>query len=138
MPLWGVLYAGAFGAAADDGQPPPPDVAGAAVFRSVGCSGCHGPNGQGSVGVPALTSTHLRFPAFADHVQWVRTGSPSGSMPAFGEALSDTQLRDVVCYERVRLSHAPMPAECEVAGAPGPQRTVGLRTNRPAIRPPSS
>ena len=124
LPFWGFLYVGAFGnrhktAVVD------PLVAGAVVYRSAGCSGCHGANGEGGVG-PALQNgdAKITFPNIADQIAWVQTGSISkpkgtlygdpnrpggqrkvqvGAMPAFAGTLSQTQIEDVVQYEREKL-----------------------------------
>ena len=130
LPLWAVLYGGAFGerASTEEG----PVQAGATVFRAQGCSGCHGPTGGGGVG-PALDNVLKTFPDFADHVAWVRSGSgPSkgqpygatgkiatGGMPAFPD-LTDEEVVAVVCHERVTFAKAdPLPPECDPAAANG-------------------
>jgi mono/diheme cytochrome c family protein len=124
LPFWGFLYVGAFGnrhkAVVQD-----PLVIGAQVYRSAGCSGCHGANGEGAVG-PALEKgdAAVTFPNVADQIEWVRTGSLSkpkgtpygnpnraggqrkvtaGVMPAFSGTLTDSQIAAVVQYEREKL-----------------------------------
>ena len=80
LPLWAIVYMGAFGGPAGGGGPAHrrPDL------RSAGCGGCHGPGGEGGVG-PALAGgeTKLTFPNEADHVKWVEDGSQTGQ----GQAL---------------------------------------------------
>jgi mono/diheme cytochrome c family protein len=123
LPLWAALYPGAFGnhkkVATTD-----PLVIGNTVFHSAGCSGCHGNQGEGGVG-PALHGgqSKLTFPNVSDQINWVKTGSApftgkkygdpnrpggqrgpaTGGMPAFGSSLSETQIEDVVNYERNQL-----------------------------------
>lgn len=123
LPLWAFLYPGAFSnhkkAIVSD-----PLTVGAGVYRSAGCSTCHGAGGEGGVG-PALHggASVKTFPAVADQVEWVRTGSTGkagqlygdpnraggqagpakGDMPGFAGSLSATQITDVVLYERTRL-----------------------------------
>jgi mono/diheme cytochrome c family protein len=123
IPLWAALYPGAFGnhtkATTTD-----PLVIGSTVFHSVGCAGCHGANGEGGVG-PALHGgqAKLTFPNVQDQINWVKTGSApfagkkygdpnrpggqhgpaTGGMPAFGSSLTETQIEDVVNYERNQL-----------------------------------
>lgn len=136
LPLWGVVYLGAFGnrtkAAAND-----PVVRGAALFTA-NCASCHGSNGEGGVG-PQLNSGEVlkEWPKLADHLAWVHTGGapfvgktigalnipvPANNiMPAFGTAnggsLSDQQIADVVCYERVSLGGGPEnPSNCPATG----------------------
>ena len=65
----------------------------------------------------------LTFPNIQDQINWVKTGSApftgkkygdpnrpggqhgpaTGGMPAFGSSLTDTQINDVVLYERNQL-----------------------------------
>lgn len=123
LPVWGFLYLGAFGNRSKP-QVVDPLVLGAQVYRSAGCSGCHGASGEGGVG-PALQNggAKLTFPNEDDQLSWVRTGSgpftgkpygdpnraggqrgpAKGIMPPFGSTLSDTQIRAVVKYEREKL-----------------------------------
>jgi mono/diheme cytochrome c family protein len=134
LPLWAVLYGGAFGErkVAAVGKV----AQGQAVYASAGCSGCHGPTGAGSGQFPSLHNVTKTFPTFAEHVAWVETGSAPykgqtygnsgrvaiGGMPAFGKALSPEEIVAVVCHERVDYGNQnPIPPECldTVAGAPG-------------------
>lgn len=122
LPLWGIVYLGAFGsrdkAAAND-----PVTRGAGIFAA-NCSSCHGASGQGGVGPKLAGGEVLKtWPNVADHVNWVHTGGapfvgkaygaqghtvPANNiMPAFGQAqggsLTDAQIQDVVAYERAGL-----------------------------------
>jgi mono/diheme cytochrome c family protein len=124
LPFWAVLYAGAFGERGNEG-PVDPLVLGAQVYKSAGCSSCHGPAGEGVTG-PALArgQAKLTFPNEADHIKWVREGSQaknigdpygdpnreggqhkvqSKGMPPFSGTLSQTQIEAVVKYEREKL-----------------------------------
>jgi mono/diheme cytochrome c family protein len=124
LPFWAILYAGAFGDR-EDKKVVDPLVLGAELFRAKGCSGCHGAQGEGSVG-PALAgeSVEQTFPDEADHIAWVKSGSigtaaapkPYGSpdrpggqrmslggMPSFSGSLSDAEVAAVVKYEREKL-----------------------------------
>jgi mono/diheme cytochrome c family protein len=128
LPLWAVLYGGAFGEreVAAEG----PLATGATVYRSAGCSGCHGPTGGGGVG-PAMDGVLETFPDFADHVSWIRTGSTpfrgqpygatgkiaTGGMPG-NESLSDEEVIAVVCHERITLGGGEMTPECEEGASP--------------------
>lgn len=136
LPLWGVLYLGAFGnrtkAAAND-----PVVVGQAIFAA-NCAACHGTNGEGGVG-PQLSSGEVLkvWPKLQDHINWVHTGGapyvgktigatnipvPANNvMPAFGQAnggnLTDLQIAAVVCYERVTFGGGPEDAtNCPATG----------------------
>jgi mono/diheme cytochrome c family protein len=124
LPLWAVLYSGAFGERKVQAEGPV--AKGQTVYRSAGCSGCHGPTGGGGVG-PALANVTKTFPTFADHVAWVESGSASvkgqpygatgkiatGGMPSFKAALSHEDIVAVVCHERVDFGKQnPPPPEC--------------------------
>ena len=98
--------------------PTDPLVLGAEIYKSSGCSGCHGGAGEGGVG-PKLSEgeTLLSFPDEQDHVDWVKSGSQpkigqpynargkvaAGGMPGFGGQLSDEEIEAVVLYEREKL-----------------------------------
>ncbi len=122
LPLWAIVYLGAFGTPKVVAQTP--EARGAAVFTKAGCSGCHGAKGEGGVG-PKLAGGEAKatFPTEADHIAWVETGSgpkrgqpygdagraggqhidKTGGMPAFKGQLSDEEIKDVVAYERNAL-----------------------------------
>jgi Cytochrome C oxidase, cbb3-type, subunit III len=88
------------------------------------CASCHGADGGGGVG-PALTGVLTTFGACADHEEWVTLGTAGfraagratygdsgkpvgggGTMPTFGDKLTDEQLKSVVSFERVRFGGA--------------------------------
>jgi mono/diheme cytochrome c family protein len=119
LPLWGVLYVGAFGT-----RPSHEEVETGATVYANNCASCHGASGQGGAG-PKLTGGEAvkTFPDEAAHVEWVHTGSgafkgklygdpareggqhgpASGGMPAFQGKLTDEQIDMVVAYEREEL-----------------------------------
>lgn len=124
LPFWAFLYAGAFGDRNATHEVDPLQL-GADVYRSAGCSACHGAAGEGGTG-PALAGEEVEktFPDEEAHIEWVRTGSigsPSspepygavdreggqrqskGGMPAFGGRLSEEEIAAVVQYEREQL-----------------------------------
>ena len=89
------------------------------------CSSCHGANGGGGGNFPAFVDGALdaTFPegTCSDMVEWVRlgsagwpeltygatgkeVGSSGAQMPAFGNVLSEEELRAVVLFERVQYS----------------------------------
>jgi mono/diheme cytochrome c family protein len=120
LPLWAIVYLGAFGTTGSANAAPN----GAAVYQKAGCSGCHGAKGEGGVG-PALAGgdAKVTFPNEADHIAWVETGSgphkgqpygdpnrpggqrvaKTGGMPAFKGQLTDAEIAAVVTYEREQL-----------------------------------
>jgi mono/diheme cytochrome c family protein len=121
LPLWGILYVGAFGTRG--GEAAAPD--GSIIFGN-NCAACHGATGGGGVG-PKLAGGEAKL-TFSDtggggrdaHIQWVTNGSAgvkgkgygdpnrpggqhiaqSGGMPAFGGRLSQQEIEAVVDYER--------------------------------------
>jgi mono/diheme cytochrome c family protein len=135
LPLWAILYSGAFGERKST-DTSDPVVRGAIVYRADGCSGCHGVSGQGGVG-PALTNVTKTFPNFADHIAWVKNGSAAlkgqpygatgkiatGGMPNHLD-MPEADLIAVVCHERVTYGkQTPPPPEC-VVGAPAADSTT--------------
>ncbi|MGI9022277.1 MAG: c-type cytochrome [Acidimicrobiales bacterium] len=120
LPLWAIVYIGAFGTAGDVNAAP----SGAAVYQKAGCGGCHGATGGGGVG-PALVGgeSKITFPNEADHIAWIETGSgsakgqpygdparpggarvaSSGGMPGFKGQLTDAEILAVTTYEREEL-----------------------------------
>jgi mono/diheme cytochrome c family protein len=124
LPLWAILYAGAFGERGGH-EEVPADQLGAQVYRSAGCSACHGAAGEGGVG-PELADGAVEetFPDEVAHVEWVKSGSigtptapkpygdpsrpggqrmSSGGMPSFAGQLSEEEIEAVVQYEREGL-----------------------------------
>jgi mono/diheme cytochrome c family protein len=116
LPLWAIIYVGAFGAQQTAAGPPN----GAQIYTQ-SCAGCHGPKGEGGVG-PKLAAgeSKLTFPTEADHIKWVEDGSQtakgkpygdpargkvasSGGMPPFKGQLSPEEIKAVVTYERDQL-----------------------------------
>lgn len=69
--------------------------AGAAVFETAGCGGCHTLAAAGSTGTVGPDLDELR-PALDDIVEQVTNGG--GAMPAFGGRLTEEQIRDVAAY----------------------------------------
>lgn len=105
-------------------------VAGRTVFR--GCAACHGTQGEGGAG-PPLTGVLETFPSCDDHVRWITLGSqrwvdevgPSygtqgkpvgGAMPSHEDTLSETELRQIAMYERVRFGESDIGTEKTACG----------------------
>ena len=122
LPLWGVVYLGAFGSRAKANANDPVTIGGTLFAQN--CSSCHGANGEGGGTGPQLNGGQVLkvWPTLQDHVNWVHTGGapfvgktigsqvkipvPANNvMPAFGQdhggSLTDLQIQQVVCYERV-------------------------------------
>lgn len=131
LPLWAVVFGGAFGERAS-GEATGWEAVGGRVYLTAGCSGCHGPSGGGGVG-PALKQSVLTFPDLAGHVSWIETGSApfagqaygagsrvaTGGMPGFADSLSPEEILAVACYERIRFAGEEPPQECLDLGSPG-------------------
>ena len=79
-----------------------PQQSGEALYKGI-CQDCHMPDGRGGVGAG-------EYPALAKNPKLAEPGYPISvvthglkSMPAFGGALSDQQIADVVNY--IRIGH---------------------------------
>jgi mono/diheme cytochrome c family protein len=122
LPLWGIVYLGAFGSRVKANANDPVTLGGTLFAQN--CSSCHGSNGEGGGTGPQLNGGEVLkvWPSLQDHINWVHTGGapfigksigslvkiavpPNNVMPAFGTdhggTLTDDQIKQVVCYERV-------------------------------------
>ncbi len=147
LPLWAFIYQWSL-------TPPTravtgPLAAGQALYIA-NCSSCHLPTGAGDsaggIGFQLSNGSVLEtFPDMADHVAFVKSGSepyigkpygnpdrPGGQrvgkagMPAWGQILTDEEINDVVCYERVVLSgQDPVPPQCTTEGAAAGGQATG-------------
>jgi mono/diheme cytochrome c family protein len=68
---------------------------GKAVFASAGCGGCHAFEPAGSTGAvgPSLDDASVSFDAVVAQVT-----NGGGGMPAFGDRLSEEEIRDVAAF----------------------------------------
>jgi len=120
LPLWAVVYMGAFGSRAKAATNSPVVVG--AGYYNANCAACHGANGEGGVGPQLNNGAVLKqWPKLVDHLAWVHTGgsthigqtiggvvvTAANAMPAFAGTLTDAQIADVVCYERVTFGGGP-------------------------------
>lgn len=115
LPLWGIMYLGAFG---ETSQVELTGIElGAQVYQR-SCASCHGATGGGGVGPKvAGGEAKLTFPNEAEHIAWVETGSSTkrgqpygdpargkvastGGMPGFAGQLSPEEIAAVVLFER--------------------------------------
>src|SRR5205807_6475742 len=81
LPLWGIVYMGAFGEHASSHA-----VATPQQLFVTNCAVCHGAAGQGGVG-PKLQGgeAKLTFPDPAAHIAWVESGSASVKGQPYGD-----------------------------------------------------
>lgn len=85
------------GAEGEEGDP----EAGAEVFASAGCGGCHTFAAAGTSGTVAPDLDEAA-PPFQEVVETVTNGR--GAMPAFGDQLSAEQIRDVAAFVAERAA----------------------------------
>ena len=69
--------------------------AGAQLFADNGCGNCHTLEAAGSTGTTGPNLDEIQ-PSFEAAVEQITNGG--GVMPAFGESLSDQQIRDLAAY----------------------------------------
>jgi hypothetical protein len=129
LPLWVFMYAKSLQPPEEEVTGPLAE--GAVVYNA--CSSCHGAEGQGGTGYPLdHGEVLLTFPRIEDQLQFVYVGNQpfdgipygdpnrpggqriggvqgaAGTMPAWGQtaggSLTDVELLDVVCHERITLS----------------------------------
>jgi cytochrome c6 len=88
----------------EEGQTPGDPEAGAAVFTSAGCGGCHTLEEAGSSGAvgPNLDEAKPDFDLAVDRVT-----NGKGVMPAFGDELSEEQIQNVAAYVVRATSESP-------------------------------
>ena len=79
-------------------------AAGAAVFKTAGCGGCHVLKAAGSSGTIGPDLDTLR-PGFAQVRAQVENGG--GGMPAFRKTLTPAQIRDVAAFVAARAGSTP-------------------------------
>ncbi|CAA9542691.1 MAG: hypothetical protein AVDCRST_MAG49-976 [uncultured Thermomicrobiales bacterium] len=101
---------------------------GGAIYQA-NCLTCHGAGLQGDGPTAAslerppadLTAGHSAAHSDEDMAFWVENGIAGSAMPAFGDQLSDAEIRDVLAYVRSvqrgtqATRDAPDPAACTVA-----------------------
>ena len=103
-------------------------AAGEEVFAT-SCAGCHGIDGAGTnIGRP-LTSIAIQEPDRAVHFASVRDGK--GSMPAFGERLSDDEIDSAISY--VRLTFVGVEAQSAPADEPAAQDELPVTGSTSAL-----
>jgi mono/diheme cytochrome c family protein len=76
------------------------------LFATKGCAHCHGPAGVGGTIGPDLQLVRKRMNA-AEITKQIHDGSKS--MPAFGEQLSNAEIKDLVAYLRAKRHVIKLP-----------------------------
>ncbi|MGI4827726.1 MAG: c-type cytochrome [Janthinobacterium lividum] len=74
-------------------------AAGAEIFATVGCTHCHGIEGQGTDSGPDLRSLRKRLSAQQTEHQIEAGGQ---AMPAFGSSLTQPQIQQLVAFLRAK------------------------------------
>jgi len=115
------------------------------------CATCHGEGAKGDgPGAAALqrppadlTGGHSLAHSDDDYAYWIENGIAGTDMPAMGDALDDTQIRDVITYLRslqqqsLLARDAPAPEECSTA--PRTLEEIGaLAELPPPLEPPNA
>lgn len=75
------------------------------------CSVCHGSTAKGSPGFPNLTDSHWRWGGEPEQIKATIQHGRAGVMPAWGEFLGDSGVKNVAAYVRQGLAGLPQPKE---------------------------
>jgi glucose/arabinose dehydrogenase len=62
------------------------------------CASCHGESLEGGIGRSLISEERLRINSDLTFIDYVKQGYAEGGMPAFGESLSDAQIRSLEIY----------------------------------------
>lgn len=132
-----------------DGAIPAPDIPipvteeslalGSSLYAT-SCSGCHGPEGQGTPRAPSLNvKGFLTETGDAAIQQIITLGIPSTAMPAWGDRMTDAEIQAVVGFIRSWEPTAPEVAEPVRGGGPwwrseGSQSLSGAKGVPPWMR----
>jgi cytochrome c oxidase subunit II len=76
------------------------EVSGQGIYEA-NCARCHGPNGEGGVGMPLGDGAVEDSLTLEGQIEVITEGR--NSMPAWGEQLSDEEIEAVATYEREEL-----------------------------------
>lgn len=86
---------------------PPTKERGATLFAESGCTQCHGPQGNGTDKAPSIHDVRKRK---TDDQIYVQIKEGKGAMPAFGDALSEDEIRSIVAFLRASDGWVLLPA----------------------------
>jgi cytochrome c oxidase subunit 2 len=76
------------------------EASGQDIYES-NCARCHGPNGEGGVGMPLGNGAVEDSLTLEGQIEVITEGR--NSMPAWGEQLTDDEIHAVAVYEREEL-----------------------------------
>ncbi|MFT4040535.1 MAG: copper resistance protein CopC [Thermomicrobiales bacterium] len=116
------------------------------------CVACHGPGGKGDGPAAAsmtvkpadLSAGHSLMHSDDDYAYWVENGIAGTEMPAFGDKLDQSQIRDVISYVRslqqtaLLARNAPGPEQCTVQPRTLDEITALAQTGAPQEAPPNA
>lgn len=85
---------------------PPTKERGATLFAESGCTQCHGPQGNGTDKAPSIHEVRKRK---TDEQIYLQIKEGKGAMPAFGDALSENEIRSIVAFLRASDGWALLP-----------------------------
>ncbi|PNA04907.1 MULTISPECIES: cytochrome-c oxidase, cbb3-type subunit III [unclassified Pseudomonas] len=83
---------------------------GGRLFAS-NCSVCHGSDAKGAFGFPNLADKDWRWGGSADTIKTTIMGGRMAAMPAWGDVLGETGVKNVAAYVRHELAGQPLPAD---------------------------
>lgn len=86
--------------------PAPTAQVGAGLFTTSGCTQCHGPEGNGTAKAPNIHEVRKRK---SDEEIYTQIKEGKGAMPAFGDALSEDEIRSIVAFLRAKDGWKLMP-----------------------------
>jgi len=70
---------------------------GMSLYRS-NCIACHGPNGEGGIGLPLNIQSYLTISSLDYIIKTVTYGRPGRLMPSFGQMLSEKQIKALAYF----------------------------------------
>lgn len=85
---------------------PPTAQAGATLFATSGCTQCHGPDGNGTAKAPNIREVRKRK---TDEEIYLQIKEGKGAMPAFGDALTESEIHSVVAFLRAKDGWTMLP-----------------------------
>jgi glucose/arabinose dehydrogenase len=91
------------------------------------CASCHGENLEGGLGRSLISGDWLRINSDLSFNDYIKQGNVDGGMPAFGETLSDAQIRSLEIYIQEVRQKAERSGEPVVRAVNGVYEAGGYR-----------